>query len=198
MAGRQGLGKGKAGPHQQPQVVPATGRYRTPRSPGRLPVLPVEDGTLPNRPVSRVGHPPAGRHLLVVSEQDPDSGTPLQELPPVEEPVEDSLGGRPRSVPQAPRDRTSIAELLADERCSQAVLLRQQTSVGRHAHRWPMGLRMRPVRPRSGKRGDRRSGLGREGRRRRGWGGIGGDGFFLSFLNFLYVLCYYFTSAFGG
>jgi len=62
-----------------------------------------------------------------------------------------------------------------DERCSQAVLkfLRQQTSVGRQAHRWPVGMRMRPVRHRSGRRGDRRSGLGREGRMRRGWGGIG-------------------------
>jgi len=43
------------------------------------------------------------RHLLVVSVQDSDSGAPLQELPPVEEPAEDSLGDRPRRDPQAPR-----------------------------------------------------------------------------------------------
>jgi len=102
----------------------------------------------------------------------------------------------PPGAGTAPASRSCSPTGGAVRRCSS--FLRQQTSVGRHAHRWPMGLRMRPVRPRSGKRGDRRSGLGREGRRRRGWGGIGGDGFFLSFLNFLYFLCYYFTSAFGG
>jgi len=83
-----------------------------------------------------VDHLPARRHLLVVSVQDQDSGTPLQELPPVEEPAEDSLGNRPRRAPQAPptrgRDRTSTAELLADERCSQAVLeFLATTDVGR-------------------------------------------------------------------
>ena len=38
----------------------------------------------------------------------------------MEEPTEDSLDDRPRGDPQAPR--TITAELLADERCSQAVL----------------------------------------------------------------------------
>jgi len=73
----------------------------------RFPVLPNEDGALPNRPVSRVDRPPqvgfhqsrvwfhlTGRHLLVVSVQDPDSGTPFQELPTMEESAEDSVGNR--------------------------------------------------------------------------------------------------------
>ena len=53
----------------------------------------------------------------------------------MEEPTEDSLGDRPRD-PQAPRpgDRTNIAELLADEWCSQAVLdFLATTDVGRTA-----------------------------------------------------------------
>jgi len=49
---------------------------------------------------------------------------------------------------------------------------RGRTNIAEVLHRWPMRMRMRPVRPRSGKRGNRRSGLGREGRRR-GWGWIG-------------------------
>ena len=73
--------------------------------------------------------------------------------------------------PTRGRDRTSIAELLADERCSQALLqFFATTDVGRTSgHRWPRKARMRPVRPRNGKRGTKRSGLGR-GERRRGWG----------------------------
>jgi len=63
----------------------------------------------------------------VVSVQDPDSGTPVQELPIMEEPAEDSVGNRREESRKLPgptrgRDRTSVAELLADERCSQAVL----------------------------------------------------------------------------
>jgi len=41
------------------------------------------------------------RHLLVVPVQDPDAGTPVQELPPVEEPTEVSLGDSPRNNPKA-------------------------------------------------------------------------------------------------
>jgi len=59
-----------------------------------FPLLLDEDGALPNRPVSRVDHPPTGRRLLVVSVQDPDSGTPVQELPTMEEPAEHYVGNR--------------------------------------------------------------------------------------------------------
>ena len=73
----------------------------------------------------------------MVSVQVPDVGTPVQELPPVEEPAKNSLGGRPRRKLPGPargRDRTKIAELLADERCSQAVLdFLATTDVGRTA-----------------------------------------------------------------
>ena len=82
-------------------------------------------------------NPPTRRHLLVAPVQDPNAGTPLQELPPVEKSAEDSLGDSPGRNPKAPwpypgRDRTSIAELLADQRCSQAVLtFLATTDVGR-------------------------------------------------------------------
>jgi len=57
--------------------------------------------------------------------------------------------------PTRSKDCTSVAELLADERCSQAVLsFLATTDVGRtSAHRWPGMKRMRPVRPQSGKHG---------------------------------------------
>jgi len=105
----------------------------------RLAVLPAEDRTLPDRPIPGVDHPPTGRHLLVVSVQDSDAGTPVQELPPVEEPAKNSLGGRPRRDrkllgPNRGRDRTKITQLLADKRCSQAVLdFLATTEVGRTA-----------------------------------------------------------------
>jgi len=59
-----------------------------------------KQGGLPHtsrgRPAAQT--PPAGGAL-----QHPDSGAPLQKLPPMEEPTEDSLGDRPRGDPQAPR-----------------------------------------------------------------------------------------------
>ena len=51
----------------------------------------------------KTGHCLTGRHLLVVPVQDPDAGTPFQELPPLEESAEDSLGGSPRRNPKASR-----------------------------------------------------------------------------------------------
>jgi len=95
--------------------------------------------------------------------------------------------------PTRNRDRTNIAELLADQRCSQAVLTLLATAdVGRsrrQAHRRPTRMRTRPVRLRSGKRGNRRSGCGRgEGRRevREGVGWESG-GVSLSFLSFHFL-----------
>ena len=61
----------------------------------------------------------------------------VQELPPVAVPVENPLGGHPGGYQEAPRphsawDGTTIAELLADEWCSQAVLVfLATTDVGR-------------------------------------------------------------------
>ena len=104
MAGCQRLGQG----HQQPQI-PAKRKAETGPRGGqgqqapRLPVLPAEDGTLPHRAIACVDDPSPRRHLLVVSVQHPDSGAPLQKLPPMEEPTEDSVGDRPRGDPQAPR-----------------------------------------------------------------------------------------------
>ena len=80
--------------------------------------------------------PAPGPYLMVVSVQVPDSGTPFQELPTVEESAEDSLATvleetRKLPGPTRGRGRTSIAELLADER-SQAVLqFFATTDVGR-------------------------------------------------------------------
>jgi len=67
-----------------------------------------------------------GREVLVVPIQQPDPRTPVQALPSVAMPAENPLGGRLRRDQAAPgpdpgRDRTKIAELLADERCSQAL-----------------------------------------------------------------------------
>jgi len=71
------------------------------------------------------------------------------------------------------RDRTSIAELLADERCSQAVLdFLATTDVGRTSGPPVASEEEDAASEASEKRGNRRSGLGREGRRR-GWEGIG-------------------------
>ena len=95
------------------------------------------------------------------------------------------------------RDRTNIAELLADERCSQAVLafLATQTSAGRPAHRWQERKTRRLVRPQNGKRGNRRSGIGR-GWRRSGWGwSFEGDGFLLLFtLSLIFLISFVFTT----
>jgi len=74
-----------------------------------------------------VDDPPPRRHLLVVSVQHPDSGAPLQKLSPWESQqkilwatvLEET---RKLPGPTRARDRTNTAELLADERCSQAVL----------------------------------------------------------------------------
>jgi len=96
------------------------------------------------------------------------------------------------------RDRTSIAELLADERCSQAVLdflaNTDVASAGRPAHRWQKRKTRRLVRPQNGKRGNRRSGIGR-GWRRSGWGqSLEGDGFlFLFTLSLIFLIPFVIT-----
>jgi len=57
------------------------------------------------------------------------------------------------------RDRSKIAELLADERCSQSVLVfsQLQMSEGRQAHRWQRKETERPARPQDGRTGNARS-----------------------------------------
>jgi len=149
-----------------------------------------------------VDHPPAGRHLLVVSVQGPDSGTPLQELPQWKSQqralwatvFEES---RKLPGPTRGRDRTSIAELLADEQCSQAVLeFLATTDVGRTSGP--------PVAGEGGAAASEASEWEEREQAERAWERREEEErlwrwfLFLSFLNFLYFLCYYFTSAFGG
>jgi len=52
--------------------------------------------------------------------QDPDPRAPIQKLPAVEKPTEDPLGHHPAGDQKAigRMDRTKVAELFADERCS--------------------------------------------------------------------------------
>jgi len=78
-----------------------------------------------------------GREVLVVPIQHTDPMTPVQELPSVAMLAEYPLAAvleetRKLPGPTRGRDRTKIAELLADERCSQAVLgFLATTDVGR-------------------------------------------------------------------
>ena len=69
---------------------------------------------------------PTRCHLLVVPVQDPDAGTLFKNCPQWKS-QQKTLGDSPRNNPKASwphpdPDRTNIAELLADQRCSQAVL----------------------------------------------------------------------------
>jgi len=73
----------------------------------------------------------------------------------MKKPAEDPLGNRPGGDQKLPgptrgRDRTKIAELFADERCSQAILDFLATT-GWQAHRWLKRVKKGPARPRSGK-----------------------------------------------
>ena len=78
-----------------------------------------------------------GREFLVVPIQNPDQRAPVQELPsvamPAETPLGSRLGGDQKASGHNPgRDPSKTAELLADERCSQAVLVFLATAdVGR-------------------------------------------------------------------
>ena len=78
---------------------------------------------MPDRPVSDLDHPPPRHHLLVVPVQHPDPGASFQELPTMAMPAEDSVDAVLKETKKLPgptrdRDRTKIAELLANERCS--------------------------------------------------------------------------------
>ena len=174
---RQGLGPEATRPDREPKIPSqrkakaGPDRSENEQAP-RLAILPDEDGALLDRPVSGLDNPPAGRHLLVVPVQHPDPGAPVQELPPMEKPAEDPLDGRPEGDKEAPRPHTGQGPYqhrgAARRRAVQSgdsSFTRLQTSVGRQAHRWPRTRRMRPARPRYGKRGIRRNGPGR-GRRR--------------------------------
>jgi len=85
----------------------------------------------------KTGHCLTGRHLLVVPVQDPDSGTPVQELPEwksQQKTLWATVLEETRKLPGPTRGRahTNIAQLLADERCSQAVIqFLATTDVGR-------------------------------------------------------------------
>jgi len=92
----------------------------------RLPFLATEDWPLPHR------------KIFPVDDQSPGQPrAPVRELPSVAMPAESALDSRLEETRKLPglgreRDRTKIAELLADERCSQAVLVfLATTDVGR-------------------------------------------------------------------
>jgi len=79
----------------------------------------------------------------------------------MEKPAEDPLGNRLVETKKIPgpirgRDRTKIAELFADERCSQAILDFLATTDWQ-AHQWQKREKERPARPRSGKAENARS-----------------------------------------
>jgi len=57
--------------------------------------------------------------VLVVPVPEPDSGAPLQGVSGVDGPAEDPVGG---GTERDREDRWKIRDLLADERCSRAVL----------------------------------------------------------------------------
>jgi len=66
----------------------------------------------------------------------------------------------------------------------------QQTSAGRQAQRWQQTKTARPVRPRNGIRGNRRSGRRSAWQRRNGLGRrLKGISFFFTIFKFLYFLC---------
>ena len=107
-------------------------------------------------------------------------------------PVQDT---RKLPGPTRGRDRTSIAELLADERCSQAVLQFFATT--------DLGRTSGPPTTEDGEDAasevsewearDQRSWLGRGERGRRGWGRSRAIFTFFTHFNFLYSLCLSFT-----
>ena len=65
---------------------------RLPEETGR-PVLPVEDGALPDRAIPEVDEEPSLGKVWVVLLRNADPGAPLQELPEVEAAAEDPVGG---------------------------------------------------------------------------------------------------------
>ena len=91
-----------AGQNQEQQVRHSEKQKPDPTV-ARLEVLSAQAGELPHGPIPLVDNEKARRQMLVVSVQDPDSRTPLQELPAVEEPAEDPLGHRPGGKQEAPR-----------------------------------------------------------------------------------------------
>ena len=102
-----------------------------------------------------------GREVMMVPIQHTDPRSPVQELPSVAMPAEKPLGSRLRRDQKAPGpdrggDRTKIAELLADEWRSQAVLVfLATTDVGRTSG--PPVETERSARPEGGGTGNSRS-----------------------------------------
>jgi len=171
-------------------------------------------GQLLNRPVPVLDHPTPGCHLLVVPIQHPRPGSIFSRTAPKWRSQQKTLWAtvlkETRKLPGPAREkrRTSIAELLADERCSQAVLP------------VPSNYRRRPdVRPTGGRGrrgcGQRGLGVGSErpggaGLGEEGGGGEAGEGVtrrlavfvFLSFFTFikflLFFFCFFFVFTITG
>jgi hypothetical protein len=68
-----------------------------------------------------VDEEPSHRSVRVVRVQDADEGSHLQELPRVEGPAKDAVGGDAEGDWEG-TGRFKLRDLLTDDRCSQAVL----------------------------------------------------------------------------
>jgi hypothetical protein len=132
------LGQQKARQDRQPQVPTERKQKPDPVVAGTSKRLASRFYQLkPHRTISPVDDQSPGREVLVVPIQHPDPRTPFQELPSVAMPAGNPLDSRLRRDQAAPgptrgRNRTKIAQLLADEWRSQAVLIFfATTDVGR-------------------------------------------------------------------
>ena len=97
----------------------------------RLSVLPAEDRALSVQAVPQLDEEPVHPAVLVVPVPESNPGAPLQGVPGVEGPTEGTVGGGADGDREV-EDRWKIRDLLADERCSQAILdFLASTDVGR-------------------------------------------------------------------
>ena len=167
----------------------------------RLPVLPAEDGTLPHRAIPRVDDPPPRRGVSTasslvstISETAPNgrangrlSGRPSSRRP--------ASSPAPPGAVTVPTPRSCSPTSGAARRCS--ISLRQQTSVGRQAHRWQTRKMMRLVRPQVGSARTGGAGLGEDGGGGQAGGGVlrGISSFFYNISNSLYFFCYHYTGC---
>ena len=129
-------------------------------------VSPAQDGALPYRAIPGVDEEFGDGGMRVVPTQDTDSGAPAQALQEMD--AAEDTWAEVRKRTGRGRDRFTVRELLADERCARAVLGFLRTTkvgsgVGSHAATGPR--RPPPPPPKPG--GGRRSSAGRS----RGSGG---------------------------
>jgi len=108
----------------------------SPQKTGRA-VPPAQDGALPHRAIPGVDEELGHGGVRVVPVQDADPGTPAQALQEVEDAAEDDVG-RSSKATERDKDRFTVRDLMADERCTRAVLdfLRTKkvgSKVGQHA-----------------------------------------------------------------